>query len=346
MPMIDWATAAGVGVRLAPAGPDVAADEANEAVAALTDAAARAVTPVREVTGLIADPSVHETAVVDRATWIRSNVDGLRVVLEPMEQRMLAQRPALAAGQLGAKASALELGAALSWLATKVLGQYEAFTPTGEAGRLLLVAPNIVAAEREMEVPAADFRMWVCVHEETHRVQFGAVSWLSDYFRSEIDVFLGGVDLDGAAALKRLGVVGLEVVRILAGDRRASIIDAVQTPAQREVFARLTALMSLVEGHAEWVMDSVGPEVIPSVAELRSKFNRRRSSPSAGEGLLRRLLGMDAKMRQYADGRIFVDRVVEMSGVEGFNQVWQSPQSLPRKAEIANPPAWVRRVLG
>jgi coenzyme F420 biosynthesis associated uncharacterized protein len=344
--MVDWEAAAALGERLVPAGPDVGAREADEAVAELAAAAAAAVAPVREASGLTADPALHTTAIVDRPQWIRSNIDGMARMLAPVADR-LADRPAPGwAADLTAKAAAVEVGAALSWVATKVLGQYEALTAPGEPGRLLLVAPNIVATERQLQVPARDFRMWVALHEETHRVQFGAVDWLEGYFRAELDSFLADINLTNAEAAKRLGAVVVAVVRVLGGAPGATIIDAVQSPQQREVFLRLTAFMSLLEGHADYVMDAAGPEVVPALPTIRERFERRRRNPSPGDGLMRRLLGMDAKLRQYSDGRRFVTEVVAAEGVAGFNRVWQSPDTLPRTGEIAQPRLWLNRVLG
>jgi coenzyme F420 biosynthesis associated uncharacterized protein len=103
--------------------------------------------------------------------------------------------------------------------------------------------------------------------------------------------------------------------------------------------------MSLLEGHADVVMDGVGPAVIPSVAEIRKKFNRRRQGAGAIDRFLRRLLGLDAKMAQYRDGARFVRGVVDKVGMSDFNAVWAEPANLPTKAELADPSAWVSRVL-
>jgi coenzyme F420 biosynthesis associated uncharacterized protein len=127
-------------------------------------------------------------------------------------------------------------------------------------------------------------------------------------------------------------------------DSRASVLDLVQTPAQRAVLDRLTALMTLLEGHAEFVMDGVGPEVVPSVAEIRAKFNRRREEANPVEKVIRRLIGIEVKLRQYAEGRRFVHGVVERVGMAGFNRIWQSPLTLPRLSELSDPAAWVARV--
>ncbi len=345
MTIVDWDAAAALGTRLVPPGPDVGARQAEEAVAQLTEAAAAAVGPVREVTGLVADVTAHHTIVVDRAEWIRSNVTGMAELLTPLERQVAARDTPGWAQDLTGKVAAVEVGAALSWVATKVLGQYEAITPAGQPGRLLLVAPNIVATEEQLRVPAADFRMWVALHEETHRAQFGAVSWLEDHFRAEVNTFLAEIDMSNAEAAKRIGAFLVAVVRVLGGASGATIIDAVQSPAQRRVFLRLTALMSLLEGHADYVMDAAGPEVVPALDTIRQRFEERRRNPSARDGLIRRLLGMDTKLRQYSDGRAFVAGVVDEVGMESFNQVWQSPQTLPLPEEIADPESWVRRVL-
>lgn len=347
MALIDWDLATSVGRRMVAAGPDVTPAEAAAAVAELTAAAAAAEGPVREATGMVADPARHATVVVDRPTWIAANVAGMQRLTLTLERQAAQRRdPGSFAATAGGKATAVQVGAMLSWVATKVLGQFEAVPPPGQSGRLLLVAPNIVATERQLGVPSRDFRMWVCLHEETHRVQFGSVPWLEDYFTAEIDTFLAGVDLGNAEALRRVGAVALAVVQVLRGASGASIIDAAQNDAQREVFRRLTAFMSLLEGHADYVMDAVGPQVVPALDVIRSRFDERRENPGAGDGLLRRLLGMDAKLRQYTEGRAFVSGVIDRVGVAGFNEVWTSPQTLPTLAEIADPGAWVARVAG
>jgi coenzyme F420 biosynthesis associated uncharacterized protein len=224
------------------------------------------------------------------------------------------------------------------------------------AGRLLLVAPNIVHVERELDVDPHDFRLWVCLHEETHRTQFSAVPWLRDHIESEIQSFLGETELDPTTVIERVR----EAVQSFTGsgpgsearteDEPAdgrSLVDLVQTPSQREILARLTAVMSLLEGHADYVMDGVGPDVVATVAEIREKFSRRRASGAGRlDQALRRLLGLDAKLRQYRDGERFVRAVVDQVGMEGFNRVWTSPNTLPTKAEVAKPSEWVARVHG
>jgi len=219
----------------------------------------------------------------------------------------------------------------------KVLGQFEAFRPPGAAPRLLLVAPNIRLVEQSLGVDPADFRLWVALHEETHRVQFGAVPWLAPYLLGEVTALLDLAEVRGDDVLARL------VSGVRSAGVSGSIVEMLQTPEQRVVLDRLTAVMSLLEGHADHVMDVAAPGLIPSLGAIRERFEHRRNSPSVIEGLARRLLGLDAKLRQYSDGAAFVRATVAEAGMSGFNEVWSSPDSLPTLAEIHDPPIWLRR---
>jgi coenzyme F420 biosynthesis associated uncharacterized protein len=177
-------------------------------------------------------------------------------------------------------------------------------------------------------------------------VQFTAVPWMRDHIKSEIETLVEGVDLDPArvAAMLQDGV--RRIGDIVRGQDDVSLIDVFSTPEQREVMDRITGVMSLLEGHADVVMDGVGPEVIPSVDAIRKKFDKRRKGAGYFDRLLRRLLGLDAKMAQYRDGAAFVRGVVDKVGMEDFNAVWAEPANLPSKAEIGDPTSWVRRVHG
>ena len=378
--MVDWNLAVATATRLARPGPEVTREEARAAVKELRLYAAEAEQHVRAFTGMQA-PGASGTPVlvVDRPGWIKANVAGFRTIITPLAERMQARRASLpgggvlgagALGAVGGKVTGIELGMLLAFLSSKVLGQYETFAPAEvpsdlsslddehpvQPGRLLLVVPNIVAVERELDVDPHDFRLWVCLHEETHRTQFTAVPWLRDHIEGEIHAFLAETDIDPATLLERLrdaagslpgfgGASDPEEGGGAGGGGTGSLMDIVQTPAQREILGRLTAVMSLLEGHADVVMDGVGPQVVPSVAEIREKFQKRRAKGTGRlDQLLRKALGLDAKMRQYQDGAVFVRGVVDAVGMEGFNRVWTSPNTLPTKEEIHDPAAWVARV--
>lgn len=359
--MVDWNLAVATATRLVRPGPDVSRDEAREVVAELRRHAKASEAHVRGFTRMGTEDT-HDTPVlvVDRPGWVRANVAGFREVLKPLLDKMQERRGSgpggAVLGAVGGKVTGVELGMLLSFLSSRVLGQYETFAPAtrelpaGEngGGRLLLVAPNIVHVERELDVEPHDFRLWVCLHEETHRTQFSAVPWLRDHLEGEIQSFLAETEVDPMTVLERIR----EAAQSLAGgrpegeeDEGRSLVEIVQTPAQREILARLTAVMSLLEGHADFVMDGVGPDVVASVGEIREKFQQRRAKGASRLDLaLRKLLGLDAKLKQYRDGERFVRAVVEQVGMDGFNRVWTSPNTLPTKTEIAKPADWVARV--
>ena len=160
-----------------------------------------------------------------------------------------------------------------------------------------------------------------------------------------IDVeFLLASELDPAAILQRLRSAADAMAGAVRGGDGGSLIDAVATPRQREIMDRLTAVMTLVEGHGDYVMDAVGPQVVPSVAQIRERFNSRRGSSGRIEQTIRRILGIDLKMKQYAEGSRFVRAVVDEVGMPTFNKVWTSPETLPTKEEFARPLEWVERV--
>ncbi|GAT81728.1 hypothetical protein STXM2123_2429 [Streptomyces sp. F-3] len=360
--MVDWNLAVATATRLVRPGPEVSRDEARAVVAELRRHAKASEGHVRGFTRLNTD-ELHDTPVlvVDRPGWVRANVAGFREILKPLLSKMQQRRSntpgGAVLGAVGGKVTGVELGILLSFLASRVLGQYETFAPAthdlpaGEngGGRLLLVAPNVVHVERELDVDPHDFRLWVCLHEETHRTQFTAVPWLRDHLEGEIQAFLAETDVDPMAFLERIRDAAQSLV---AGrpegeedEGGRSLVELVQTPAQREILGRLTAVMSLLEGHADYVMDGVGPDVVPTVAEIREKFQQRRDKGASRLDMaLRKLLGLDAKLRQYREGERFVRVVVDQVGMDGFNRVWTSPNTLPTKAEIAEPADWIARV--
>jgi len=344
--MIDWDLAVRVGSRLAGDGPEVSRAEAASVVDELREGAERSTPLVREFTGLEAEERTAPVLVVDRPGWIQANADGFATVIAPIVAKLQEKKgpPSALTEAIGSRVTGAELGVMLGFLGNKVLGQFDPFHDApGASGRLLLVAPNIVHAERELSVDAHDFRLWVCLHEETHRVQFTAVPWMRDHLQSMMAEIVGSIETDPGRLLSEgLSRIG----ELVSGKSDGSLIDLVSTPEQKVVIDQITAVMSLLEGHADVVMDGVGPEVIPSVEEIRAKFTQRRKGVGTLDRMLRRLLGLDQKMAQYRDGAIFVRNAVDTVGMDGFNAVFAEPANLPSKAEIHDAAAWIRRVHG
>jgi coenzyme F420 biosynthesis associated uncharacterized protein len=344
--MIDWDLAVRVGSRLAGDGPVVSRVEAAGVVEELRAGAEKSTPLVREFTGLVAQERTAPVLVVDRPGWIRANADGFATVIAPIVDKLQEKKgaPSPMTEAIGSRITGAELGVMLGFLGNKVLGQFDPFhDKPGEAGRLLLVAPNIVHAERELSVDEHDFRLWVCLHEETHRVQFTAVPWMREHLQSLMSEIVGSLETDPGRLLSEgMSRIG----ELVSGKAEGSLIDLVSSPEQKLVIDKITGVMSLLEGHADVVMDGVGPAVIPTVADIRAKFTKRRQGVGTLDRLLRRLLGLDQKMAQYRDGAVFVRRTVEAVGMDGFNAVFAGPANLPSKDEIHDPAAWVRRVHG
>ncbi|MGY5883701.1 zinc-dependent metalloprotease [Modestobacter lacusdianchii] len=349
--LVDWDLAGRTARRLVSSGPETSRAEAAAVVAELHEAAATAVAHVEALTGLRPVPGgpVPTVAVVDRPGWVEANTAGMAALLDPLSdalQRGQDRTPGPLATAIGSRATGVQAGGVLAFLCTRVLGQYEVF---GSGGRLLLVAPNIVETERRLGVEPSDFRLWVCLHEVTHQLQFTAVPWLRSYLEEQIASFAEATDLTPDVLRDRL----TDLVRGLGDavrggqddDAPQGLMALVRDPEQRAALDRVTAVMSLVEGHAEYVMDGVGPDVVPSVRTLRKRFAQRRKGRGPIDRVLRRLLGLEQKMQQYADGRVFVAGVVDLVGMDGFNQVWAGPENLPLKDELTDPARWVTRVL-
>ncbi len=343
--MVDWKLAVSAATKLAGPGPQVSRTEADEVVAELRADAARSTPLVREYTGLVAQETSAPVLVVDRNGWVQANADGFRVAIAPLLEKVASKKaPTGLSLAIGSRVTGAEVGGLLGFLASKVLGQFDPFHAPD--GRLLLVAPNIVHVERELRADPTDFRLWVCLHEETHRVQFTAVPWMRDHLEQQVESLIGGLDLEPSAMVSMLGDAAKRAGDVFSGKGDGSLLDLFATPAQREVIDRVTGMMSLLEGHADVVMDGVGPTVIPSVEKIRGKFDTRRKGVGTLDKILRRVLGLDAKMAQYRDGAAFVRGVVDKVGMEEFNAVWERPENLPSKAELSEPEGWVARVLG
>jgi len=378
--MIDWGLAEGTALRLLPNGPAATQQDAEEMVASLYAAARTAEEHIGGVTRMTPLVPMAPVIVVDRARWTEANIEGFRAAITPLMDAMRERRRhreseslddsvdaqgtsvdgdpgdssasaisgagSAVVNAIGSRATAFQVGTLLAFVGTKVLGQHELFTAPGVQPRLLLVAPNMLVAERNLGVDPHAFRLWVCLHEQTHRVQLASVPWLRDHIESNLQAFLDAADLDSTRLRERLGSIVSSIGSSVRGESGRSLLDAVQTPEQREILDRLVALMTLLEGHADWAMDEVGDDVVPGVAEVRERFEQRRDGVGALDQVLRRLFGLDQKLAQYRDGAAFVRAVVGLVGVEGLNEVWTSADTLPMRNEIADPALWVQRVHG
>lgn len=312
----------------------------------LGELAARSEHLVSEYAGLQAPDSLPEPELLSRPEWVRANLRSMRPTLEPLAGRLgeglgpAAPLVRTVAGTL----LAVELGVVVGYLSRRVLGQYELVILDPEApSRLLFVGPNLDEAAASFGAKQDDLLTWVALHEVTHALQFAGVPWLRPHLAELLKELLGSLDVSvDPSALLRLP--SRDDLRALV-DRvsQGGLVELVTTPAQRDILNRVQAVMAVLEGHAEHVMDVVGAELLPTLPQLRAAMDRRRASASAPARLLQRLLGLEMKMRQYQVGKAFCDGVVERGGIEALSRIWAAPGVIPTLAELEDPAAWLRR---
>ena len=384
--LVDWRTVERL-TALIPAGPSASRSARASSVAVLRRSAQEAPAWVARITGLnraaqqVADTT--RVSVVDRAGLVRASTRALRGLME--------QVPAPRASEAVQLAGAAEVAGAMSLLATRLLGQVVPTAPSrphghgtgaatpgtapvsdmtagggGQVGspHLLLVAPNVLAVRRQMDLDMLDLPAWVCLHEMTHAVQLAAAPWLGPYLSDSMRMVIGAVVEAAYGGADGAGNVGGgspqergsrshrgRAVRLAARAGRGRVLEGLMNVTDRSEVASLAAALTFLEGHAEVVLDDVHPNRMPSVHRLRAVLSRSRAAdggigpgPGLGSLLLHRLMGLEAKEAQYADGAAFVRSAVTRIGHEGLNAVWTDPELLPTPAELVRPDVWVRRV--
>lgn len=324
---LDWDVAVRTGVRVAPPPPRLEPGAATALQRELSRSAEHSRELAAHTSRLPAAPHA-DTLVIDRPGWIRANVETFAHLLEqPAPRQGVARLPQVVRGT----AAGAEIGAVLGWLSGRVLGQFDPW-----ANRLVLVAPNIHQVQQRLGVDPKDFQLWVCVHEETHRLQFTAAPWLIDHLTALATDLMRDLNVDTS-------LVG-QLARGVRKGEAPSLIDAIRADrASAQLLDRATATMSLLEGHADVMMDRVGTREIPTVRQIRRRFNTRRDATGPAKWISG-LLGLDAKMAQYATGAAFCRGVIAEIGVPGLNEVWADPQHLPTVTELADPSSWVARI--
>jgi coenzyme F420 biosynthesis associated uncharacterized protein len=342
--LLDWGAAARVASRIAGPGPEIAPADRARLAEDFADVLGEADGAVAEFTGLRLEGPATRPWVMTRAEWIEANLGAFERVLEPVAGRLLGSRLGGAMAPVRRSVLALQLGAILGYLGRKVLGQYDLFVPPDDRELLYFVGPNVVEVERRFGFPARDFRLWLSLHEVSHRLQFEGVPWLRGYLFGLVDSYLSTMDLDPRKLLDALRRAR-EEARRSGRWREMGILFLLMTPEQRETFRRMQALMSLLEGHGNYVMDRVAQGRIEEAPRMRRTLRERRQGAPVNR-VVQRAIGLDIKARQYDIGERFVAVVVDRSGPEGFARVWERSEHLPSLEEIGRPEAWVQRVAG
>ncbi|HXI46450.1 MAG TPA: zinc-dependent metalloprotease [Candidatus Acidoferrales bacterium] len=351
--LVDWALVERIAIGRASRAPGaLTALELRAAEGAYREAMARVVPRLEEALGTALPGVVDRASVVDRAGWVRANVGTFRTLISRMEGQLLDQVVPVGGG-LTRAAMALanrwvtsqQLGFLLGFMGTRVLGQYDLAILSAEAqdGRLLFVEENIRGTAHALGVPVAPFRTWIALHETTHAFEFEGQRWLRPYLAERLErqlaLFSGSATSLGRDALRAVG-------RSLRGESSGEHwLERLMSDEQRRLFRETQAVMSLLEGFSDYVMDEVGRGLVPDVERISARFHERRQQRSGFERAVLRLTGMDLKMEQYARGERFVRAVAEARGRPALARMWEGPETLPTADEITEPARWIARVI-
>jgi len=339
--LADWTTAHEVGRRVAGPGVPYSPVERARMREELAEATDRSGRLVADFTGLSADGPRSRAWVMSRGDWIGQNLRGMQRLLEPLAERIVGE----GRSEVRRKAFGAQFGVLLGYVSRKVLGQVDVFLPPDDEGLIYFVGPNVAEAELRYDLPPEDFRLWIALHEVTHRFQFGSAPWLRTTLQGLIDEYLGTIQLDSKQMMQQLQRAAEEIRSGRTGEGRLGPIALLLTPEQRELFARMQSMMSLLEGHASYVMNEVARDHVADLPRMRGALQRRRQA-SGLERAFQRAIGFESKVRQYDTGESFVREVVGRAGMSGFNRVFEGEDRLPTMAEVGDPARWVERVAG
>ena len=314
---------------------------------------------ITEYTQTTLPESARETYAFDRVDWIHANLAGFQRMFAPIEDLDAGpgkNRNVVSKFVGGVNQSVLsaEIGLLLGYMAKRVLGQYDLALLGREpvtAGKLYYVEPNIRGIERKLDLPKDDFRMWLALHETTHAFEFEAYPWVRDHFNGLLERYMEFMRED-AEYLKQ----GMDGVKVLLkrmregkngnGDDAGSWIESFMNGEQRALFTEMQALMCVIEGYSNHVMNAVGRDLLPTYDLISKRFVERQKQRSTGEQMFARLTGLNVKMEQYRQGEAFVNAIVERHGREAISRLWSGPESMPTMPEIRDSKKWTERVMG
>ncbi len=351
--LVDWPSVERIAAgRLAKAPGSLTAAELRAVEGEYADAMARIVPALEGALGTRLPGVVERSGVVDRAGWVRANIGSFAALIGHLEADLLDQLVPPGGG-LAKAAMAIanrwvttrQLGFLLGFMGARVLGQYDLALLSAEAapGRLLFVEENIRATAKGLGVPVSSFRTWIALHEATHAFEFEAHPWLRPYLASRLErqMSLFGSDAKGLGrdALRGLG-------RALRGEEGGGHwMERLMGDEQRRLFRETQAVMSLLEGFSDYVMDEVGRDLVPDVERISARFHERRARRTTFERSMLRITGMDLKLEQYKKGEAFVRAIADARGKSALTRLWEGPETLPLDGEIEDPVRWIARVL-
>ncbi len=344
---VDWALAERVARRFAGREPIASSYLGGSLPPDFSAVTSEAEQLVGDFSGLRA-PGTAVARVLDRPQWVQANVASMRRLLQPLTERVGERMARSPIAPIGRRVAGTELGMLLGFMAQRVLGQYDLLVPEdptapGASDAVYYVGPNILALEKRYAFRPRDFRLWIAIHEVTHRAQFTAVPWMKRYFLSLIDEALAIVDPDPGRLVQAMIRAADELRKGHNPLDDGGLVALLASPEQRGVLAKVQALMSLLEGHGNTVMNELGRLHVAGQERMARVLQARRRNRGI-TGILYKLLGFESKLRQYEVGEEFVTAVEREGGPRAIDAAWRSPESLPTVDELARPSEWLRRV--
>jgi coenzyme F420 biosynthesis associated uncharacterized protein len=314
---------------------------------------------VTSETGLQPTTGPARARVTDRPGWVLANVASFQRLLRPLTKKlgaaqakhtpMLGPVPMRVPSQVSRNISGAQLGVLLGWMSTRVLGQYDQLLIEDEDPQdqdiVYYVGHNVIELEDKFGFQPRQFRLWIALHEVTHRAQFTGVPWLRPYFLGLVTSLIEGVDPDPRLfleALKRAAAQAREGRNPLD---EGGLVALLASPEQREALDRIGGFMSLLEGHGDVVMNKVAEGRIPQAPRFARTLQQRRQRTGAAK-VVSSLVGLDAKLKQYEQGERFIEAIELAGGRELFDRIWEGPEWLPTLAEVREPSRWTQRAGG
>ena len=300
---------------------------------------------VETTTGLKSFSGKAKAKVVDRIGWIRANVASLRRLLKPI----LAEESEVKKSLLSSRVAAMEIGGVLGWMSTRVLGQYDLLVLDNETSNeqdlVYFVGPNIRSIERRYAFDPDGFRLWLAIHELTHRAQFTGVLWMREHYLSLVENLLKEVKTDSGETEKNFALQKQRSEEIESSSFSSlKVSNLFATVDTNNSINEIAALMTLLEGHGDVIMSRAGKGHVRNQERFEKVVSQRRKSATGVTKIFQKLIGIEAKLAQYEKGEKFISTVEESEGINFLNTVWEDPSNLPELEEIENPSLWISRI--
>ena len=348
---VDWDLAERVAVRAAGREPFADSYLGHSLQGDFEEATAEAEALVEQATGLRSLSGPARARVTDRGGWVHANINSFQRLLSPLTDKLGDRMGNTLGGSVTRRVAGLEVGMLLGWMSTRVLGQYDmliiddpAQASPDDQDLVYYVGPNVLALEKRFAFPPKQFRLWLALHEVTHRAQFTGVPWLREHFIGLVHETLGAVEPDP----QRL----VDAVNRLAESIRSGrnpladggLVNLIAGPEQRAILDQVSGMMSLLEGHGDVTMDRAGEGLVPSADRFGRVLRQRRESARGLNRLVQQLIGLEAKLSQYAEGEAFIAQVERAGGPHLLERAWEEPANLPSLLEIREPHRWIERM--